>query len=114
MLQNIDQNVMAGDLNCTLKPNYDRAIQFETHKHSFITLFSQRIMPYRLLPTCEPYYKALYMAEHSQFCKIRPYICFNVLLVHHARFQIMTVLMQSFVCQVQVERKAIGSSMCLF
>ena len=65
MLHNIGQNVtiMAGDFNCTLNPKCDGASQVESHTHSANLLRDLvRVMPYRLLPTCEPYYKALYMA----------------------------------------------------
>ena len=64
-IQNIGQyvTVMGGDFNCTLNLQYNRASQAESHKHSANLLRDLvRVMPYRLLPTCEPYYKVLYMA----------------------------------------------------
>ena len=59
VLQNIGQNV-------TVTAEDDRASQVESHKHSANLLRDLVkelcLRAYTLLPTCEPYYKALYMA----------------------------------------------------
>ena len=125
VLQNIGQNVtvMAGDFNCTLNPQYDRESQVESHKHSANLL--RDLVKELCITDC--YRNVNSTTRNYTWHNIRSFArldriyvstflnhIFNVLLIHHVRFQIMTVLMQSFVCQVQVERKAIGSPMCLF
>ena len=123
VLQNIGQNVtvMAGDFNCTLNPKYDRASQVESHKHSANLL--RDLVKELCITDCYRYMYPTTWHNIRSFARLdriyvstflKSHIQCSLLLIHHVRFQIMTVLMQSFVCQVQVERKAIGSSMCPF